>query len=226
MSEEQQRSNPTIALSTRLEEDYVSPLTAIRGALEILRDFPDLARTERAQFVEMALRGCNRLEEGVRNLADSVYRDEPLSPNEPKLDLENGEPSSFIDRIHFYNELDIVEIDFTNFRFADSDGVNKFYDFIDSLIEGTKREWYFIVNYRGCTVWPEAWVAFAHRGKKVNTAYSLGTVRYAEPDTGEDSQVAMARIGASDPDILESREAAVARVEEMKRIRTASDGVE
>ena len=30
------------ALSTILEEDFIAPLTAVRGALEILRDRPDL----------------------------------------------------------------------------------------------------------------------------------------------------------------------------------------
>ena len=226
MSEEQRRSNSTIALSTKLEEDFVSPLTAMRGALEILRDFPDLARNERTQFVETALRGCARLEAGVQQLATSVYAEDPKPSQEQQSDPRNAGLDDFIHRVQFFDDLDTIDIDFTNLRFTDSEAVNKIYDLIDTLVEGTRREWYFMVNYRDCAVWPEAWVAFAHRGKKVDTAYSLGTVRYAGPDAGGGPQVTTAQLGASDPDFLESREAAVVKIEEMNRARASSDRIE
>ena len=58
MAEERPSPSPTLALSTAVEEDFVSPLTSLRGALEILRDYPDLAEVERSQFVSLALEGC------------------------------------------------------------------------------------------------------------------------------------------------------------------------
>ena len=35
---DRQSTLSTLALSTKVEEDFVSPLTSLRGALEILRD--------------------------------------------------------------------------------------------------------------------------------------------------------------------------------------------
>jgi hypothetical protein len=46
MFEDQQASISTLTLSTKVEEEFVSPLTAIRGALEILRDFPALEQVQ------------------------------------------------------------------------------------------------------------------------------------------------------------------------------------
>ena len=60
----------TLALNTKLEKDFVAPLTAVRGALEILRDFPDLDARERQQFVETALESCSRLTVGINDLAN------------------------------------------------------------------------------------------------------------------------------------------------------------
>jgi hypothetical protein len=226
MSDDQRDLNSTIALSTKLEEDFVSPLTAVRGALEILRDFPDLARSERTQFVETALRGCLRLEAGIRQLAKTVYDDRPRSSHEQLFDREKGGFDTLVRRIHFFDGLDLIEIDFTDMKFTDSKMVNNFYDFLETLIEGTHREWYFMVNYRGCAVWPEAWVAFAHRGKKINSAYSLGTVRYVEQSAEESPDIPMTQLSASDPDFFETRDTALARIEEMKRIRAMTDRVD
>ena len=63
------------------------------------------------------------------------------------------------------------------------------------------------VNYRNCTVWPEAWVAFAHRGKKVNVSYSRGTVRYDERNG--DSHL-------HDPDLFSSRDLAIQHIEQLR----------
>ena len=97
--------------------------------------------------------------------------------------------------------------------FSGSAVVNAFYDRLDELFEQSGHRWFVLVNYRHCSVWPEAWVAFAHRGKKVNVNYSLGTVRYIEDKEGDGSAVdEMMR----DPDLLPSRAAALARIEELR----------
>jgi hypothetical protein len=50
-----------LALETKLEQEFVSPLTAVRGALEILRDFLDLPPNERARFIATALAAALRM---------------------------------------------------------------------------------------------------------------------------------------------------------------------
>jgi len=200
----------TLALNTALENEFVTPLTSVRGSLEILRDFPDLSTQERAQFLEMALTGCARLERGIENLASSVYA-EATDTNAKAVDSDAADESNpYRARIHFLPDCDTVDVDFSDFIFRDSHTVNEFYDELDSLIEQTGHKWYITVNYRMCRIWPDAWVAFAHRGKKVTVSYSLGTVRYIEPDGDDDAGT------QADDDMFASREEALARIAEIK----------
>ncbi|MEM7506153.1 MAG: hypothetical protein AAF415_05360 [Pseudomonadota bacterium] len=200
MSEDESRPYATLALSTKVEEDFVSPLTAVRGALEILRDFPDLEERERQRFIETALRECTRLEQGVGALAASVY----AAAREKDAAPVTG-PQAYAERIHYLPDLDVIELDFSDLAFSSSQTVNDVYDAIEGVIRQAGRQCYFIVNYRDCSVWPEAWVAYAHRGKRIAVNYALGTVRYAEGAEPPPS-----------PDILPSREAALAEVDAMK----------
>ena len=211
MADTTNSTHPTLALSTK--QEFVSPLTAMRGALEILRDFPDLAADQRARFVETALSECARLEKGVEHLASTVYA---AGQRGSGYDLPASDPV-YARRIHVLDELETIEVDLSDFEFSSSKRVNDFYDVLDRLVEGTGRSWYFVVNYRDCSIWPEAWVAFAHRGKKVNVNYSLGTVRYVE--RGEDERGGGARAAPCpvDPDMLPSRELALARIAELRR---------
>lgn len=189
----------TLALSTTLEEDFVSPLTAMRGALEILRDYPDLSEAERQRFLAAALDECQRLTRGVEHLAASVYEAGRRSRQRPPGSVSQEAYGRYLARLTLHQDLDVVEVDLDGFEFSSSRIVNDFYDVLDQFIEGTGRRWFLVVNYRGCSIWPEAWVAMAHRGKKVSVSYSLGTVRYAELGPGE--------TGPAD-DLLPSREAA------------------
>lgn len=212
-----------VALSTKLEEDFVAPLTAVRGALEILRDHPDLAEADRRRFVEAALRGCARLGAGVEHLAATVYQAgrAALADRTPPA---VSDVSAYAARIRLDRVAGIAEIDLSDVRFSDSATVNAFYDVVDALVERSGRRWYFLVDYKGCNVWPEAWVAFAHRGKKVHIGYSLGTVRFAELDGERNPDERLKQFGASDPDFCTSRAAGLARIGEMKRARRERPG--
>ena len=108
---------------------------------------------------------------------------------------------------------DAIEIDFGDFEFSNSAIVNGFYDVLDQRLQSLGRKYYFIVNYRNCSIWPEAWVAFAHRGKRVNVLYSLGMARYAE---GTGSETDVDGIGV-DPDLFASRDLALAHIRAMRR---------
>ena len=207
-------ANPTLALSTILEEDFVSPLTAVRGALEILRDFPDLAADDRRRFVVTALEACARLEDGVQHLGSTVYSAGEKARQQQSSALSTEEFGQYASRIRILDEYDAIEVDFSNFEFSSSKLVNDFYDVLDKLIEGSGRNWYIIVNYKGVSIWPEAWVAFAHRGKKVNVNYSLGTVRYVEKESGEGGDAD--RPYDYDPDMFDSREQALAHIQELR----------
>ncbi len=201
MTEKQAPRQETLALSTKLEEDFVSPLTAMRGALEILRDYPDLPQDERIRFAEAALRGCARLEASVRHLGDTVYADrEAAAANMPP-------PSEHTKRLQVNEAERLFEIDLSGLEFSSPAVVNEFFDVADRIIEATNEDWFFAVNY-ACRIWPEAWVTFAHRAKKINVSHSLGTVRFVEV-SGDDP---WARAAAGDPTILSSRAEALAEV--------------
>jgi len=200
----------TLALNTEIEEDFVSPLTAMRGALEILRDYPDLGADERRQFVDMALDRCGRLEAAVRRLATTVYAAANRAEGGP-TDASSAGAAEDLARIYFNAEHDLVEIDFSGIVFDGSNAVNAFYDLLDRQVAATGRRWHFIINYENCAIWPEAWVTFAHRAKRAQAAYADATVRYADPDDAH-SRTA----DAADPNFVGSRAAAIARIAEIR----------
>ncbi len=205
MSTESNSPTSTLALNTVVEKEFVSPLTAIRSALELLRDFPDLQRAEQLQFLENALGECGKLENSIDKLAVTAYaagdRSSEGQPEPAALDK-----SGFEARINFLQDEQIIEIDFSDFEFSSTRLVNQFYDLLDRKIEASGKRWYILVNYQNCSVWPEAWISFAHRGRKVNVSYSLGSVRYAEKSSD-----------TADSDLFDSRDAALARIEKLRQ---------
>ncbi len=211
MSEDNALPHSTLALSTKVEEDFVAPLAAVRGALEILRDFSNLEADERRRFVEAALRGCARLQKGIDDLARTVYAaGQQTLAAAPEGAVPAAEGSRPIGHVRFLDDRGIAEIDFAGLEFKNSQAVNAFFDTVERVVAATGRRWYLLVNYSGYSVWPEAWVAFAHRGKKLNVEFSRGTVRYDEAVGGGEGP------RGSDPSFLGSREAALARIERMK----------
>lgn len=209
MSKEQSTPPDTTTLSTKLEEDFVSPLTAIRGSLEILRDFPDLDTNQRRRFVTSAIEECGRLERGIQELAASVYaagrRARPAEAESPQRMT-----GPYAGRLRADGELGVVDVDFSDFEFSSTALVNEFFDAIEALVSDTGRRWFFVTNFRNCRVWPEAWVAFAHRGKRVSVVHALATVRYAEH--GDEAGAP----GVAERDLYPSRAAAMAQVERMR----------
>lgn len=186
----------TGALSTRLEEAFVSPLTAVRGILEILRDFPDLSAEDRAGFIGRALDECQRMERGVADLADSVYSAAREPARRSPVDAEIAR------RIEVRSDANIIELDLSHYVFTNSEAVRAFYGALEALVRQTRKRWYLLVNAENCRVWPEAWVAYAHWGRKIALTYAHGTVRYDtsgaddHADTCASRDDAMAQIGA------------------------------
>ena len=120
-------------------------------------------------------------------------------------------------RIIFHNDFQIMEVDFSHMTFTTAAEVNDFYDEIERQIEASGQKWYFLVNYDHCEIEQNAWMAFGYRGKKVNIARSLGTVRFnARPDTA-DTIEEKAKTEDFDPNLFRTRKAALARLMSMQR---------
>jgi hypothetical protein len=209
MSEDPAGEYSTLALNTKVEESFVTPLTAIRGALEILRDFPDLQPAQRKQFIDTALLECARLARGVDELAETVYAAGERSMSHDAEAPTSAEDQVFADRVRVLHDLNIIDIDFSDYEFSSSDAVNDFFDFIDRVAERVGEDCFFAQNVRNCRIWPEAWVAYAHRTKKVRVTYALGTVRYVDGDD------VVGAVAPSDPNIAPSREAALKIIADM-----------
>ncbi|MEM7426420.1 MAG: hypothetical protein AAF441_10010 [Pseudomonadota bacterium] len=196
----------TLALNTKLEEEFVAPLTAVRGALEILRDYPEINEDERLRFVSTALRSCHLLERAVHDLADTVYAAGRSEPDAPEVS-EDIDEDGYVRRVKLHPELHVMELDFSGLVFSNSQIVYDVYDVVDAAIRRSGQKWYFLINMTECSIWPEAWVAFAHRGKKVAVNHAHGTVRFAEG-----SSPSGVTAGGSDTPVYPSRDSALAQI--------------
>src|ERR687897_85479 len=58
--------------------------------------------------------------------------------------------SIFQNRLSFHDAIETMEVDFSDFVFADAAMVDAFYDHIDRRVGATGRRWYFLVLYEGC----------------------------------------------------------------------------
>lgn len=132
--------------------------------------------------------------------------------------LEDPVPTrSFDDRIIFHADLEIMEADFSDLAFERSRDVDGFYDVLEEKLAETGRRWYFLVNYRNCTIEPEAWMAFANRGKRANLAYSNGSVRFDTSRETEASILQDAKREDFEPNLFSNRDDAIKRILDMQR---------
>jgi hypothetical protein len=142
----------------------------------------------------------------------------PASEFASAIKLDRPAPlRTYESRVTFYPELQVMECDFSDMTFERSASVHGFYDALERQLAASGRKWFFLVNYRNCSILPDAWIAFASRGKKLNLRHSLGTVRF---DTGPETARAIvedSRRENFDPSLFASRESALERIGEMRR---------
>lgn len=123
-------------------------------------------------------------------------------------------------RITFHDALETMEADFSGLVFDSSETVNRVYDALERAIRGTGEDkWFFLVNLNGTRIEPEAWLAYSRRGKVLNLAHSMGSVRF---DASEETRRQIARAANTesfDPNLFDNREAAIARIQEMPSTR-------
>lgn len=201
MSEKPTELKATLALNTELERQFIAPLTSVQSALEILRDYSDLSEAEYQRFITIGLQGCAQLTASIADLAGAVY-DSP-DDGQPGPSNPTNEFDVDLNRIIRDEQGGVIEIDLSDFRFESADAANRFYDGLEAFIQSTGRKWYFVINQTNFKVWPEAWVAAAHRGKKFAHACALGTVRYVD-------ETAVGK--SNDPEIFASKHAAMAEI--------------
>lgn len=124
--------------------------------------------------------------------------------------------ADFVRRLRFDSEAGIMDVDFSHFVFHHSRDVNEFYDYVEERIRETGRKWYFLINLNGCEILPAAWVQYARRGKRLNQAASLGSVRYAAGSETEADIRMRAETQGFRPNIRNTRQEALDRIAEMK----------
>lgn len=119
-------------------------------------------------------------------------------------------------RIVFHPGDRIMEVDFSGFHFDGSKAVNAFYDRLEERIQESGQDaWFFLVNLSGTRIDPPAWVAYSRRGKALNLAHSMGSVRFdAAPETAEQIRRA-ADTEHFDPNLFADRDSAVARLKSL-----------
>ncbi len=139
------------------------------------------------------------------------------------LDMPTTLTTEDIDaRIHFLDDLQIMEADFSDLHLATSAEVNAFYDRLEERIADTGEDlWFFMVNYSGSRIDPDAWFAFSRRGKTLNMAHSMGSVRF---DASEETRRQIerdAKTEAFDPNLFADRDSAIARLQSLpsKRLK-------
>lgn len=125
-------------------------------------------------------------------------------------------------RIHFDTELQIMEADFSDFHFTDSRVVNAFYDRLETRIAATgEDQWFFLVNLNGTRIDTLAWTAYSRRGRALNKAHSMGSVRFDASEETRQQIIRAANTEAFNPNLFTDREAALARIAEMPSKRRA-----
>ncbi len=120
--------------------------------------------------------------------------------------------------VDFYDDSRIMEVHFNELTFADSAMVDAIYDAIETAIANSgQSKWFFLINYKNCRIYETAWIRFAQRGKTINLAHSMGSVRYAvREDLGQTIENS-AKKQNFDPNLFNSREDALAEIKRMRQ---------
>lgn len=131
--------------------------------------------------------------------------------------IASGSSSGCADRISFDADTETMEADFSDLVFTDEDMVNAVYDMIEAQIAASGDDrWYFLVNLHGCRIEPMAWMRYGQRGRLLNEAHSLGSVRF---DPSDDTKREIARRADTeefDANLFDNRDGAIARIAELR----------
>lgn len=126
-------------------------------------------------------------------------------------------------RIVFHTDDQIMEASFEDIRFETSAEVNAFYDRLEERIAATGETlWFFLVNYKNTYIDSSAWFAFSRRGRDLNMAHSMGSVRF---DASEITRRQIEQAGGRenfDPNLFYDRDEAIAHLRDLPSRRDVS----
>lgn len=120
-------------------------------------------------------------------------------------------------RVTFDDKAEVMEIDLSGLTFRNSGEVAVLYDHLEERLEATGLRWFFLINMDSTRIFEEAWVAYAQRGKALNLKWSMGTVRYNTETEAEETIRMRAESQAFRPNVRDDRDAALARLDEIRR---------
>ncbi|RLA50051.1 MAG: hypothetical protein DRQ98_13350 [Gammaproteobacteria bacterium] len=125
-------------------------------------------------------------------------------------------------RIVFHHDDQIMEVSFANLALTNSADVNAFYDRIEErIVESGETLWFFLVDYRESRVDESVWFTYSRRGRVLNKAHSMGSVRYDASDITRSQIEKDAGTEAFDPNLFADRDSAFARLRSMPTQRRA-----
>ena len=151
-----------------------------------------------------------------RDAAIERIKSLPSNRKAKSTQTSNHTPEDIRSRISFDDAATIMNVDFSNFAFHHSRDVNDVYDHIEERVKETDRKWFFLVNLENCQIMPKAWVQYAHRGKMLNIAASLGSVRFAPGSDTEEEIRLRAESQDFRPNLFNTREDAIERIAKMR----------
>jgi hypothetical protein len=123
-------------------------------------------------------------------------------------------------RISFLEKSQILEVDLTDIQLETSADANALYDRIEKRIaDSGEDQWFFLINYFNARIDPGAWFAYSRRGKSLNMAHSMGTVRFDTSDATRAQIRRDAGTEAFDPNLFADRDGALARLREFPSTR-------
>ena len=149
-------------------------------------------------------------------------RGAPLTSTRTSTDLTRDEIDA---RITFHDDDQVMEASFAGLTLASSTQVNQFYDRIEDRIAQTgERLWFFLVDYRDTRIDSTAWIAFSRRGKALNLAHSMGSVRFDASEITRRQIEQNAGTENFDPNLFYDRDSALARLRSLpsKRQKTVT----
>ena len=121
------------------------------------------------------------------------------------------------ERLTFHAARETLEVDLSGMAFHTAAAAEAFYDVVDARVGESGSRWYFLVNYEDCEISPEAWAAFAERGKRANISYGLGTVRFGVNVNVRESIRSHAQSEQFRANLFESRDAAILALADMRK---------
>lgn len=125
-------------------------------------------------------------------------------------------------RITFHEDDQIMEVSFEGLALNSPADVSAFYDRIEERIAETGETlWFFLVNYTDTRIDNSAWIAFSRRGKDLNLAHSMGSVRYDPSDITRRQIERAAGTENFDPNLFADRDAAIERLRSLPSKRKA-----